>query len=548
MPNLLLSAVEYTGYISIIKLAAFVVLFFLWLPLVSWVFNDAKAVGTNEGYWSAVILGTGAAAIIIWLLIPVFIIGALIYVLAVATTALIYVKHRNSRVMDYARVLTAEHLKNLFASKDDRLDALKGFLFITANKNEVPIPQAQTPDFFGYKSAYEILSDAIWRRASDIVFMPGSQNYNVTYYVDGAAIKQPAIARGQMEYFIQFLKHLADLDTKEKRKPQKGKFTTRREKDDTDWEVTTAGSTAGEQLILKQLIQQTVARLPEIGLMPEQLEQLNTLRNLKQGLFLVTGPQKSGVTTTIYAMLRNHDAFLNSINTIERRPSAELPNITQNTFSLTDTGTTTFAKKLQQIVRMGPDIVGVADCQDIETAQTASLAAKDGKIIYVTIKADSVVHALGKWIKLVGDRNLIANTLLGITNQRLLRILCDECKQAYAPNKELLRKFNITADKVKALFRAGKVVVGKRGKEMTCEKCQGTGYVGRTGVFEIIALNDQLKNTIKKSKSLSEIGSQFRASKMLYLQEQALRKVINGTTAINEMIRILSPNKKSKAK
>ncbi len=548
MPNLVLSVVEYTGYISIIKLAAFVVLFFLWLPLVGWVFSDAKAVGTREGFWASVVGGTGAAAIIIWLLLPVFIIGALIYVLAVATTALIYVKHRNSRVMDYARILTAEHLKNLFASKGDRLDALKGFLFITANKNEVPIPQPQTPDFFGYKSAYEILSDAIWRRASDIVFTPGSQNYNVTYYVDGAAIKQPAIARGQIEYFIQFLKHLADLDTKEKRKPQKGKFRTRREKDDTDWEVTTAGSTAGEQLILKQLIQQTVARLPEIGLMPEQLEQINTLRNLKQGLFLVTGPQKSGVTTTLYAMLRNHDAFLNSINTIERRPSAELPNITQTIFSLTDTGTTTFAKKLQQIVRMGPDIVGVADCQDIETAQTASLAATDGKIIYVTIKADSVVQALGKWIKLVGDRNLIANTLLGISNQRLLRILCEECKQAYAPNKELLRKFNITADKVKALYRTGKVVVGKRGKEMTCEKCQGTGYVGRTGVFEIIALNDQLKNTIKKSKSLSEIGSQFRASKMLYLQEQALRKVINGTTAINEMIRVLSPNKKSKEK
>ncbi len=548
MPNLVLSAVEYTGYISIIKLAAFVVLFFLWLPLVGWVFSDAKAVGTREGFWASVVGGTGAAAIIIWLLLPVFIIGALIYVLAVATTALIYVKHRNSRVMDYARILTAEHLKNLFASKGDRLDALKGFLFITANKNEVPIPQPQTPDFFGYKSAYEILSDAIWRRASDIVFTPGSQNYNVTYYVDGAAIKQPAIARGQIEYFIQFLKHLADLDTKEKRKPQKGKFRTRREKDDTDWEVTTAGSTAGEQLILKQLIQQTVARLPEIGLMPEQLEQINTLRNLKQGLFLVTGPQKSGVTTTLYAMLRNHDAFLNSINTIERRPSAELPNITQTIFSLTDTGTTTFAKKLQQIVRMGPDIVGVADCQDIETAQTASLAATDGKIIYVTIKADSVVQALGKWIKLVGDRNLIANTLLGISNQRLLRVLCEECKQAYAPNKELLRKFNITADKVKALYRTGKVVVGKRGKEMTCEKCQGTGYVGRTGVFEIIALNDQLKNTIKKSKSLSEIGSQFRASKMLYLQEQALRKVINGTTAINEMIRVLSPNKKSKEK
>jgi type II secretory ATPase GspE/PulE/Tfp pilus assembly ATPase PilB-like protein len=282
--------------------------------------------------------------------------------------------------------------------------------------------------------------------------------------------------------------------------------------------------------------------------MPEQLEQLSQIRGLNQGLFIVTGPPKSGVTTTFYALLRNHDAFINSINTLERRPSADLPNITQNVFTLSDTGTNTYARKLQEIIRMGPDIVGVADCQDIETAQTACKAAKDGKIIYVSLNADSVVQATAKWIKLVGNRNLAAGPLIGISNQRLLRILCDECKQAYAPNKEMLRKFNITTDRVKAFYRAGKVVIGKRGKEVTCDKCQGTGYVGRTGVFEIIIINDKLRNTIIQSKAITEIDSKFRASKMLYLQEQALRKVINGTTAINEMVRVLSPNKKQKAK
>ena len=554
MSDLLLSAVEYGGYISIIKFLVFLGLFFLWLPLLSWVYRDAGAVEAKEVFWTAVVLGTGAAAVIIWLLVPSFIIGVLFYVIAVGTAALSYVRYRNARVMDYARVLTAEHIKSLFVSKQKRLDTLKGFLFVTANNNVVPLPQPQTPDFFGYKAAYEILTDAMWRRASDITFLPSSQNYNVTYYVDGAALKQPAIARGQMEYFIHFLKNLADLDINEKRKPQKGKFKIRQDKqdeqdkEDTAWEVTTAGSTAGEQVRLKQIIQQTVTRLVDIGLMPEQLEQLNKMRSTKQGLFIVTGPKKTGVTTTLYALLRNHDAFLNNINTLERRPSAALPNITQNVFTLSDTGTTTFAKKLRQVVRMGPDIVGVADCQDTETAQVACAAAKDGKVIYVTFKADSVVQAIGKWIKLVGDRNLVAETLLGITNQRLLRKLCAECKQAYAPNKELLRKFNITAEKVKAFYRTGKVVVGKRGKEMTCENCQGTGYVGRTGVFETITINNQLRKTIIQSKSLAEIGSQFRGAKMLYLQEQALRKVIGGTTAINEMIRVLTVPKKQKAK
>lgn len=552
MPYLMLTSVQYTGYISIIKFLVFLVLFFLWLPLVSWVYKDAKAVDTKEVYWTGIVLGTGAAAVIIWLLVPVFIVGVLLYVMAVGTAALIYVKHRNSRVMDYGRVLTAEHIKGLFVSKQKRLDALTGFLFITANKNEVPLPQAQTPDFFGYKSAYEVLTDALWRRASDVVLSPASQSYNVTYYVDGASLKQPSIARAQMGFFINFLKNLADLDINEKRKPQKGKFKIRqvtqddKDQQDIEWEVTTAGSTAGEQVRLKQIIKQEVTRLSEIGLMPEQLEQLNKIRDKKQGLFIVTGPKKTGVTTTLYSLLRNHDAFMNSINTLEKRPSIDLPNITQNVFKLSDSGTNTFAQKLKEVVRMGPDIVGVADCEEAETAQVACAAAKDGKIIYVELKADSVVQAMGKWIKLVGDRNLIAKTLRGISNQRLFRVLCEECKQAYAPNKELLRKFNIAADKVKALYRAGKVVVGKRGKEMTCPSCQGTGYVGRTGVFEIITINKELRKSITQSKSLAEIGSHFRSANMLYLQEQVLRKVISGTTAIDEMIRVLSSPTKRK--
>ena len=546
MPDLLLTSIEYSGYISIIKFIIFLILFFLWLPLLAWVYRDAKAVGSNEVFWTAIVLGTGAAAAIIWLVMPLFIIGMLFYLIAVGATSISYVMHRNTRVMDFERVLTAEHIRGLFVSEAKRLDKLKGFLFITANNNEVPVPQPQTPDFFGYKAAHDIFTDAIWRRASDIVFSPTQQNYNVTYYVDGAALKQPTIAGDQMEYLIRFLKSLADLDVNEKRKPQKGKFRICQDKENTEWEVATAGSTAGEQVRLKQITQQNLTRLTDISLTPGLYEQLNKIREVKQGLFIISGPKKSGVTTTFYAMLRNHDPFIYSINTLERQPSTELPHITQNVFTLSDSGTTTYAKKLQAVVRMGPDVVGVADCADGETAQIACAAAKDGKIVYAALEADNVIQALGKWMKLVGDRNLVAETLLGISNQRLLRKLCDQCKQAYEPNKELLRKFNIPAEKAKVLYRPGKVQYNRHGKPTTCENCQGTGFVGRMGVFEIIIINDQLREAIKQSKSLSEIGTQFRRAKMLYLQEQALRKVVGGTTAINEVVRIFSTSKKQK--
>jgi type II secretory ATPase GspE/PulE/Tfp pilus assembly ATPase PilB-like protein len=548
MTGLLMTSVEYSGYISIVKFLIFLLLFFSWLPLLTWVYQDAKAIGTKEVFWTAVVFGAGAAAAIIWLVTPVFIIGMLFYLIAVAATSISYVMHRNARVPEFDRVLTVEHIKGLFTSEEKKLDTLEEFLFITANNNEVPLPEPKTPEFFGYKTAYEILSDAIWRRASDVVFSSTQQNYNVAYYVDGAALKQPDVAKDRMEYFSRFLKNLADLDPEEKRKPQRGKFRIHQDKKNIDWEITTAGSTAGEQIRLKQITKQSITKLTEISLMPEQYEQLNKIREAKQGLFIVAGPKKSGVTSTFYALLRNHDPFLYSISTLERQPSAELPNITQNIFALSDTGTTTYAKRLQAMVRMEPDIVGVADCTDGETAQIACAAANDGKIVYVILEADDVIRAIGKWMKLVGNRNLATETLLGISSQRLLRKLCEQCKQAYEPNKELLRKFNVPAEKAKVLYRAGKVQYNKRGRPSTCENCQGTGFVGRMGVFETIIINDELKNVIRQSKSLAEISTQFRRAKMLYLQEQALRRVIAGTTAIDEMVRVLSTSEKQKTK
>jgi type II secretory ATPase GspE/PulE/Tfp pilus assembly ATPase PilB-like protein len=546
MPDLFLATVGYDGYISIIKFVSFIILFFAWLPLISWTYQDAKAVETKEVSWTSIILGAGAFGTIIWLVIPVFIIGLLFFLIAVGATSLAYVKHRNSRVLDFDRILTIEHFKSLLVSKEKKLEALKSFIFVTANNNEVPIPEPRTPDFFGYKTAYEILSDATWRRASSIMFSPTSQDYQVSYYIDGATLKQPSITRDQIGYLIPFIKSLADLDIKEKRKPQKGKFNIRRNKEDTTWEVATAGSTAGEQIRLKQITQENITKLSDIGIMPEQNELLNGFQKVKQGVFIISGPKKSGITTTLYSLLRNHDAFVNNINTLEKQPSSPLPNITQNVFRLSDTGTTTCASKLQTVVRMGPDIIGVAECEDAETAQIACAAAKDGKLVYITLQADSVIQALGKWLKYVGNRNIVAETLLGVSNQRLVRLLCEECKQAYAPDKELLRKFNISAEKTKALYRAGKVLYDKHGKPSTCDNCQGTGYYGRTGVFEMIIMNKELRKIIAKSKSLPEIGTQFRRAKMLYLQEQALRKVIAGTVSINEMIRVLSASKTKK--
>jgi type IV pilus assembly protein PilB len=541
----LLADIGYGGYISPVRLIVFIAMFFVWLPLVGWIYLDAKVIKTKELLWTGIVFGTGAAATIVWLLLPVFSIGITLYIIAIGASGLGYIMHRDARVSEYDRIMTIAHIKSLFENKEkQKAELKKGLAFITANKNEVEPPEPRTPDFFGHKTAGEVFEDALWRRTSEVALIPTAQSYTMAYRIDGMVIKQPDRTKEEIDYFIQFLKQLADLDTKEKRKPQKGRFTLRKETNTTQWEVNTAGSVAGEQVRIVRIESQDIKKLDELGMNTDQIEQLKALRDIKNGLVLVSGPKKSGVTSTFYAMLRNHDPFLSAINTLERNPSGALPNITQNVYSLSDTGTTSFAKRLQSIFRTGPDIVGVADCEDPQSAVLAANAAKNVRV-YIAIEAENAVQALAKWMKLVNDPNLVADTLIAVTSQRLLRKLCTECRQAYEPNKDLLRKFNIPADKVKQLYRQGEPEVDKKGRPILCPMCQSMGFFGRFAVLETIVLNDDIKTAIRQAKSLQDIATSFRRARMLFLQEQGLRKVVDGTTAINEVIKEFSKSEKA---
>ena len=157
MPILLAAAAEYGGYISPIKFVVFVALFFAWMPLVRWVHTDAQAVRTKVTIWTVAIAATGAGAIVIWLLAPFFVIGLLLYLIAVGATAMAYVVHRNARVADFERVLTANHIRGIFVDEKKKFTAAtKGISFITANENKAPLPKAKTPEAFGFKTTCEV--------------------------------------------------------------------------------------------------------------------------------------------------------------------------------------------------------------------------------------------------------------------------------------------------------------------------------------------------------------------------------------------------------
>ncbi len=541
MDHSVLAALEYGGYISIVKLVLFWGFFVGTLPLLAWVHHDAKAVGGQASLWAGSLLGALSLGILLWWAIPLFVLGLLLYLLAVGTVALLYVKDRNTRVLEFDRVLTVDYFKGLLSRQPKGSEAFSEFVFVTRNNNQVPLPEAKTSEFYGYKIAYDTLADALKRRVTTMVFTITAQGQTISYEIDGMTAKQPELPKEQLDYLLRFVKQLAALDLKERRKPQTGTFKLWQGKNVIEWEVKTAGSTTSEQMSIRRIAKDSILRLSDIGLAPDQAEALKGNARRKRGIWIVSGPPTSGRTTTFYALLSEHDAYMNSICTLEKEPSNKLPSVTQEVYSLSDTATASYAKKLEEMARLGADILGVAECHDAETARMICQAAREDKMVYVVLQGDSVLQALGRWLKLVGDRSTATADLTGVLCQRLVRKLCDHCKQAYTPTQDILKKFNLPADKVKVLYRAGKVVYDKKGRDSPCPQCQGTGFVGRTAVFELLMLTDSLREVIRQSKSLADIVTQLRAAKMLYLQEQGLRKVLQGTTAINELVRVLTP-------
>ena len=551
MPVLLSAALDYGGYVSWVKLVVYLILFLVWLPLVNWVHTDTQAVRTKTKFWTGIIAGAGGVSLLIWLVAPFFLIGLLIFLIAVGSVSLAYVMHRNSLVSGFEKVMTPQHFKSFFTNDSKKMaKSTMGVSFVTANGNEVPLPEPKTYEAYAYQDACEIFEDAVWRRVSQIAFLPAKQEYKVSYTIDGVPVKQPPKEREDMEYFISLVKQIADLDTKEKRKPQTGKMYAVIDGKKIVWELTTAGSTAGEKILVKKFEDKELMKIDDLGMEADQTEALKTVRDRTSGLFLITGPAKDGTSTTFYAIMKNHDPFMNDINTFEKDITATMDNVTQHHYSLNDSSTGSYSEQLQSIVRMGPSIIGVADCEDPEAAKfITNAAANQNRVVHVNFEATSTIKALAKWIKLSGDKAMVVDSLIGITNQRLVRSLCDECKQPYKPNPKLLKKFNIPKEKVKVFYRPGDIEYDKHGKPLLCEKCQGTGYYGRTGIFETIIIDDDLRAKLKAAKTMQDIAMAFGKSKVVGIQQRSLRKVIRGDTSINEVIRELTPAKqKTKAK
>ncbi len=537
------------GYFSIPKTVVMFLLVLPWLYWSPWVEKDAKAVHAASGAWSLAVLIVGALTLLIWLVQPFFIVGLLVYVMLTGGVLLAYVVHRNAMVQPPQRVLTADHLKDVFRrgggggqpSGGQTVTKLK--VYQSSGMIAMPPAETATPELReAYNLAQELLYDIVWRRASEADITPATQQARVRFVVDGVAVERPPVGLNHSEGIIQYLKGVAGMDIQDRRRPQQGKLAVDLAGMQLELSIQTLGTTGGQRIRLRVLQEFVRTKLDTLGMDPEMLARVRELNQSGPGLIIVSGRPGSGVTSTLYSLLREHDAYVQQIETLEAKEAIELENITQHVYGEPDR----LAPMLSAAMRRDPAVIMVDQCPD-EAAAGLILGAAAEKTILLGMQAGDTFMALAKWAKLCGDSAAAVGPLRAVLCQVLLRKLCPNCREAYAPNQEVLAKANLSAGKVQKLYRPPtKPLMDEKNNPTTCLTCQGSGYLDRTAVFELLEVTEEVRALISSGASLAQIKSACRKTRMLYLQEQALRRAIEGATSIQEMIRVWQPAEKKK--
>ena len=554
-PTMLAAVPELGGYFNLIKIGVVIALLLGWAGASQWIDRDTHRVKTKREQWNVIVM-SGAVVGAFVLFVPpwkgwlMFFVGLVLCLLIAGGAILAYVIHRNGRVAAARRVLTIGHLQRLMKSRgQSKIVADKGQrvrIFDSAGK-DVTLPN-EPEERLDYQATQDFLFELLWRRSSDADILAGRERYRIVYRIDGVVTeKNEGLSAEEGERVFRYLKKVAGLNVAEIRRPQLGHIRAGllgASADPGKTTVQTSGTTQGERMRLQIQGDVLELRTTELGLSEKRHEQLKAVIDESIGLCLFGTPPRSGRTTTQYAVLRAHDAYIQNIHALERRALLDLDNVTQHAYEGSNDDVD-YARRLQTVLRREPDIVMIGECEDAETAQIASRAAADDRKIYMGIDAKDCFDALERYLKLVDSNKLAAKALVGIASQRLVRKLCTQCRQAFRPDPATLKKLNLPAAKIEHFYRPPtEPILDKKGNEIICQACQGTGYYGRTGVFEIMVVDGAVKALIANGAPMNRIKAQCRKNKMYYLQEEGLLRVIDGTTSLNEILRILKNNEK----
>ena len=367
-------------------------------------------------------------------------------------------------------------------------------------------------------------------RASDIHIEPSEKGLLVRFRIDGMLHDVRALPNTIKSAVISRIKILAKMDIAERRLPQDGRFQVKFGTREVDLRVSTIPTVFGEKVVLRLLDKSKgLIKLEQLGFIPEQLVEFKSIISKSYGIILLTGPTGSGKTTTLYAALNEVNSKDKNIITVEDPVEYKLNRINQ--IQIMPKINLTFANTLRSILRQDPDIIMVGEIRDAETAQIAVQAALTGHLVLSTLHTNDAASAITRLVDMDVETFLISSSVIGVIAQRLVRVICEKCKEEYIPGKDVLSGLDIKAnsngdDKIKLYRGTG------------CSLCKNTGYFGRTSIYELIVLDEEIKALIISKASSNIIKDAAIKKGMKTLKDNGLEKALQGITTIEEVLRV----------
>ena len=394
----------------------------------------------------------------------------------------------------------------------------------TGMREEADVTESDVPII---KLVSLIIYEAHRNRASDIHLEPMEKRFRVRYRIDGVLHEVDSPPKRLQAAIISRVKIMANMKIAEKRVPQDGRIQVNVKGRELDLRVSTVPTGHGEAVVMRILDKQNLALgLPKLGFLADDQETFTRLISLPDGILLVTGPTGSGKTTTLYACLNHVNKPDRKIITVEDPVEYQMSGINQ-VHVREDIGLT-FAVALRSILRQAPNIVMIGEIRDNETARIATEASLTGHLVFSTLHTNDAPSAIARLQDIGVKPFLVASSLRAVMAQRLVRCICEHCREEHKPTATELRLLGSAAEQFAniQLYRG-------RG----CNKCALTGYSGRSGIFEILVVNDEIQRMIFDKASAIDIRQRGRELGMRTLREDGLRKVVIGSTTLDEVLR-----------
>lgn len=543
------------SYVSIVKIILLWLLFLFWVATTGWVNHDCQTARMPYALWIPIVCFPFLGCFfLLTLQIPVFFLGYFLLIVSVAAPLGVYIWQRNQKVEPHQRVLTPDHLRHFLSQRAAKvgvqisgekqaahekgppveLTAMGGASDMENNANLLLARQSP-----GFVVAKEILSEAVGRRSDRIMLDYTREAVAVRYQIDGVWHDSEPRDRESGDVMLAVFKKLGNLNPEERRARQEGKFGAGYEGRTYTPAIVCQGTQTGERAIVSLAGDKLViTQLADTGMRDKMQEQLKEILAQENGFVLLSAMPGGGLSTALHGALRATDRLMRDFVAVEDEADKEqeVENVEITTYNAA--GGETPDSVLPKLIRKEPNVIVCRDLPNAETVRILGQEASDNRLIVSTIRAKEAVEALLRVLMLKVPAAEFAPVVTAVLNVRLLRKLCDECKQPYTPPPDMLKKLGLPPERIKAFYRPP---VPQEGEKMEiCGACGGIGYHGRTGIYEMLVVNDHLRNALVKQPKLEILRQIARKTGHRSLQDEGLLLVVRGVTSLPELKRVLS--------